>query len=489
MKRQMDANRNVNIKNLRNSSTKFEQNRVPISLPADSLVSYRDNDKIFGATDEENVAGLAFTIRKEGLNSPINVWKREDGSYVIYGGHRRTNAVLYNVKYHGGDNMIPCFVENYPKSEFERIRKFLDSNLESRGGIKGIAEDDSITCENISRIIREAFRMLECGKKELAEANEIRKKNGEPVVSFEDWFEEQFFNKELSADADMDVEHEDSMESEETETKGKFTMKEYVAKYLRVDNASFVQNYRNICDCPKEVIHSVENGSFPVSIASGMATLPQEKQLLIFNAWLRANELHKERKDGLDVTRDDMLKVVRMVKKDASITDVDVLVAVLFADTSLNTQRVVYPNSDVPRNEEVQDAPSSFEKENVDSDASFVNKETLCEDVSQEQADELTVDDVNASFDEAVSLEEDEIEEEEDVPSINIPALPKEKPEKKALTGEEYLQKFLRLTNSLEDFLSESVEVEIAFDKTQKRVYDEKMKYLENLIVNINKMR
>ena len=133
-KRDLSKAKTVTIRNL---SNKLSENDVTVNLKASELIEHEDNEYLFGSVSEEEVKDLAESIRRHAFFTTVNVWRMKDKTYKVFDGHRRRRAVLYNVKYYGGEDSIPCRIFEYPESETERRRMLLAGNIYNRFAEKG----------------------------------------------------------------------------------------------------------------------------------------------------------------------------------------------------------------------------------------------------------------------------------------------------------------------------------------------------------------
>ena len=113
-------------------------------IDINKLVNYVDsdgntNDDIFGLVTEESILNLAKGIEESGFKTAIEVWRLDDGKYMIYSGHRRFSAAKYL-----GYTKVKCDIYDYPQSEEERRLQFLRANIHTRGSIKATTEGGDI---------------------------------------------------------------------------------------------------------------------------------------------------------------------------------------------------------------------------------------------------------------------------------------------------------------------------------------------------------
>lgn len=96
---------------------------VAINLDINLITENPDNEKVFNM---DGIDKLAEDIERIGLLDPIEVLKKDDGTYEISSGHRRYRAMKKL-----GKKTIPCTVSAYPET-YERGIKLLSSNVWNR---------------------------------------------------------------------------------------------------------------------------------------------------------------------------------------------------------------------------------------------------------------------------------------------------------------------------------------------------------------------
>ena len=94
------------------------------SIPLDQIEYNPANTKIFNMDDIEH---LAKTIKEEGYNDPILVFKNKNGKYEILSGHRRYEAMKLL-----GENTIPSNILPEIPSETKKDLILLSSNIANR---------------------------------------------------------------------------------------------------------------------------------------------------------------------------------------------------------------------------------------------------------------------------------------------------------------------------------------------------------------------
>ena len=94
------------------------------SIPLDQIEYNPVNTKIFNMDDIEH---LAKTIKEEGYNDPILVFKNKNGRYEILSGHRRYEAMKLL-----GENTIPSNILPEIPSETKKDLILLSSNIANR---------------------------------------------------------------------------------------------------------------------------------------------------------------------------------------------------------------------------------------------------------------------------------------------------------------------------------------------------------------------
>ena len=97
---------------------------VVMNIPLDKIDGNPENDKLFSM---RSVDHLAKIIDEEGYTTPIEVYKKKNGRYEITSGHRRYQAMKLL-----GQKEIPCYIHAGYKTEMEKDRKLLSSNIATR---------------------------------------------------------------------------------------------------------------------------------------------------------------------------------------------------------------------------------------------------------------------------------------------------------------------------------------------------------------------
>lgn len=75
-----------------------------------------------------NIDTLAESIRQNGLQEPLLVYAKEDGTYEVYAGHRRLHATRDILKW----KQVPCLSKPYPADESVRFKEHFINNAERR---------------------------------------------------------------------------------------------------------------------------------------------------------------------------------------------------------------------------------------------------------------------------------------------------------------------------------------------------------------------
>lgn len=94
-----------------------------VSMPIGDILEDPDNKRIYG---DYNSTGLSEAIEKDGFTEPIIVYPYE-GKYMIQSGHRRLAAAT-----NAGLTDVSVIIVEAPKSNSERIRRLIASNLHER---------------------------------------------------------------------------------------------------------------------------------------------------------------------------------------------------------------------------------------------------------------------------------------------------------------------------------------------------------------------
>lgn len=94
-----------------------------VTMQISDILEDPDNKRIYG---DYNSSGLSEAIEKDGFTEPIIVYPY-DGKYMIQSGHRRLSAALS-----AGLSEVSVIVVEAPKSNSERIRRLIASNLHER---------------------------------------------------------------------------------------------------------------------------------------------------------------------------------------------------------------------------------------------------------------------------------------------------------------------------------------------------------------------
>lgn len=111
------------LKNIQKKSIQAGNKVVAIDIPLDQIDMNEDNDVVFNM---DEIDFLAKGIEDEGFTGAINVFKKSDGRYELFSGHRRFLAVKKLKR-----TTIPCIVEEMPDS-FKKVKKMLGANIRSR---------------------------------------------------------------------------------------------------------------------------------------------------------------------------------------------------------------------------------------------------------------------------------------------------------------------------------------------------------------------
>lgn len=115
-------------------------NRV-IGNPKDEFVDRNfmdpapDEWNCFPRATEEAIERMAASIRTYGLLHRVSVWKRQNGRYMILGGHTRTACYdyLYGLTNEQQYKYVPCLVyDSEQLTETDAHRIFLSSNTDQR---------------------------------------------------------------------------------------------------------------------------------------------------------------------------------------------------------------------------------------------------------------------------------------------------------------------------------------------------------------------
>lgn len=84
--RDIYSGRNTTLKKIANKQYIMEDTRM---LDSSCLVEHPDNEYLFGM---EGIERLAEGMKRVGFKGAIEVWDREDGTFLIYSGARRNRA-------------------------------------------------------------------------------------------------------------------------------------------------------------------------------------------------------------------------------------------------------------------------------------------------------------------------------------------------------------------------------------------------------------
>ena len=104
---------------------KLEKTNI-LKIDIDDIIP---NDKNVLSTDD--IDELAESIRKDGLLNPLKVYKNEDGTYELFGGHRRYLALKKIVD--EDDNFDPevsCIVYKRPADEMRERLQIIQDNAQ-----------------------------------------------------------------------------------------------------------------------------------------------------------------------------------------------------------------------------------------------------------------------------------------------------------------------------------------------------------------------
>ncbi len=137
---------------LQNVQSKLQQEDLPSQIKISDLIEHKDNEYLFGGNDEESIQNLVEGIRKDGFKGAILVWDMQNGTYMIFSGHRRKRAMEAL-----GRTKIPCFIYPYPEEESDRRRLLLGSNIYTRGSIDAAVRHIYIARQ--IRHLRETLKM------------------------------------------------------------------------------------------------------------------------------------------------------------------------------------------------------------------------------------------------------------------------------------------------------------------------------------------
>ncbi len=120
----LSKSRNANkMKDIQKKSQEQSGTLVAISIPLSEIDENPDNETVF---DMEEIKRLSENIKEFGFMGTINVFKKPDGRYEIFSGHRRYRAMKLLKR-----DVIPCTVDPYPDS-YEKGMKLLSSNANNR---------------------------------------------------------------------------------------------------------------------------------------------------------------------------------------------------------------------------------------------------------------------------------------------------------------------------------------------------------------------
>lgn len=143
--RDIYSGRNTTLKKIANKQYIMEDTRM---LDSSCLVEHPDNEYLFGM---EGIERLAEGMKRVGFKGAIEVWDREDGTFLIYSGARRNRANTLL-----GNTQIKAFVYPYPESETERRREFLGANIYGRNAVQ---RDNAIYTARQINYLRETIQM------------------------------------------------------------------------------------------------------------------------------------------------------------------------------------------------------------------------------------------------------------------------------------------------------------------------------------------
>lgn len=98
----------------------------PVSrlIALDSIVEHEDNEIIYGM---DKLDELIESIQEDGFSDPIGVYDLKNGTYEIFSGHKRYQAMTQL-----GEKSIPAFIFPAPKDNVERAKRLIRSNSLNR---------------------------------------------------------------------------------------------------------------------------------------------------------------------------------------------------------------------------------------------------------------------------------------------------------------------------------------------------------------------
>lgn len=132
-----------------------------VSLQVSDIIEDPDNKRIYG---DYNSSGLADAIEKDGFTEPIIVYPY-DGKYMIQSGHRRLSAAKY-----AGLSDVSVIVVEAPKTNSERIRRLIASNLHERSMTPMI-------------IAREAKELADVHREELSQLGPVMERDVQTLTA------------------------------------------------------------------------------------------------------------------------------------------------------------------------------------------------------------------------------------------------------------------------------------------------------------------
>lgn len=126
---------NINNASLLNDASRAMAVRSEqiIWIPADKVHPHPAEEEIYDVSDLDT---LVEDIALRGIQTPLKVIARDDGEYVVIGGHRRraANALAMerHPEYREKGQMLPCIIKpNYqPGHEYEEIEDMILDNLQ-----------------------------------------------------------------------------------------------------------------------------------------------------------------------------------------------------------------------------------------------------------------------------------------------------------------------------------------------------------------------
>lgn len=125
-----------------------------VIVPREKIIVTEENEQC-GYGVEKDITGLALSIRMYGLGSPLNVLPKEDGTYILIGGHRRIKALRYGDEQEWGwfEEGYPCVISKSPNS--------MDNDLDRKIAIHELNIHNRNNSSNYFGLIRNLLELYE----------------------------------------------------------------------------------------------------------------------------------------------------------------------------------------------------------------------------------------------------------------------------------------------------------------------------------------